>query len=438
VRPVLPEIYLCRACSCQEIQDGHAPGQDAVRAADPSRLLVLPTQWAAQLLPRAAAAAAPAHAGVLISCGAASNCSPAALAGYQAPPSATARSQPCLLDSGGPSEAVLRAANTSALRHLFEDVRLAAYRRTYWGFMLSGGAAIYNLVRAVRLVCCVHRGCTRANIWVEIVRSPICRKIGGAQLGPMMNATPAQDWSYTVKHERGTATDPQATATNSGPLYQQLLSTIASFMGGLDLASMQPSSDFYRVVRLSGIRCMPCDFHPCAEPPRSQLCTALTRPVLTEIHICHACSCQEMQQRACPDTPMDIDRPHHQCRCVCGSCTPQTPSGSSSSSPSHYFGLAGRRQFALFAVEPGPHARLHLKLPSGADDWGAPDPWPARTRDPDEREAGGGGGRGHEQGGCTVTFVDPQTGSVLGVARPSAAGLAFPTGAVDTAVMVSC
>jgi hypothetical protein len=37
-----------------------------------------------------------------------------------------------------------------------------------------------------------------------------------------------------------------------------------------------------------------------------------------------------------------------------------------------------------------------------------------------------------------VTFVDPQTGSVLGVARPSAAGLAFPTGAVDTAVMVSC
>jgi hypothetical protein len=235
-----------------------------VRAADPSRLLVLPTQWAAQLLPRAAAAAAPAHAGVLISCGAASNCSPAALAGYQAPPSATARSQPCLLDSGGPSEAVLRAANTSALRHLFEDVRLAAYRRTYWGFMLSGGAAIYNLVRAVRLVCCVHRGCTRANIWVEIVRSPICRKIGGAQLGPMMNATPAQDWSYTVKHERGTATDPQATATNSGPLYQQLLSTIASFMGGLDLASMQPSSDFYRVVRLSGIRCMPCDFHPCA------------------------------------------------------------------------------------------------------------------------------------------------------------------------------
>ena len=56
------------------------------------------------------------------------------------------------------------------------------------------------------------------------------------------------DWGYTVGHETGTNTDPQAATTNSGPGYQQSLSTLSTFMASLDLAEMRPSTAFFSVA----------------------------------------------------------------------------------------------------------------------------------------------------------------------------------------------
>ena len=80
----------------------------AIRAADASRLIVLPAQWATQLLKYSGQ-----HATV-ISCGAGSNCTGAG--GYQFPPPATSRLFPALIDSGAPSDTMVAAANSSAAR----------------------------------------------------------------------------------------------------------------------------------------------------------------------------------------------------------------------------------------------------------------------------------------------------------------------------------
>lgn len=106
----------------------------------------------------------------IVSCGAGANCT--GVTGYKMPPTS---SHPTLIDSVGPSAAVKIASNTSATRAK-GTVLLTASRHTYmyWAFMLSGGAAVYNL-----------------------------------------------DWAYTAGgHETGTNTDPQAATTSSGPLYQ--------------------------------------------------------------------------------------------------------------------------------------------------------------------------------------------------------------------------
>ena len=85
----------------------------AVRAADATRLIVVPTEWSAELLPTTG------QKHTVISCGAGSNCTgtgtaaaaAAAAAGYIMPPTA---SHPSLIDSAGPSKAVTAAANTCA------------------------------------------------------------------------------------------------------------------------------------------------------------------------------------------------------------------------------------------------------------------------------------------------------------------------------------
>ena len=114
----------------------------AVRAADPTRLIVLPTQWSAQLLKITGQYS-------VVSCGAGANCT--GVAGYSLPPTS---SYPTLVDSSGPSGAVTNASNTTATRAK-GTVLLTAYRRTYWGFMLSGGASVYNLGNTQAICRCL-------------------------------------------------------------------------------------------------------------------------------------------------------------------------------------------------------------------------------------------------------------------------------------------
>jgi hypothetical protein len=66
---------------------------------------------------------------LVANCGAGTNCSAAGDAGYTPPAAAaTAGARPSVLDSNG--------AVTAGL---------AAYRRIYWGWMMAGGGAVYNL-----------------------------------------------------------------------------------------------------------------------------------------------------------------------------------------------------------------------------------------------------------------------------------------------------
>eukprot|EP00035_Acanthoeca_spectabilis_P008946 m.160568 g.160568 ORF g.160568 m.160568 type:complete len:492 (+) comp14558_c0_seq1:112-1587(+) len=146
----------------------------AVRAADPNRTVVVPVQWMSSLNTDGTS--------VIASCGAESDCQSALPDGYARP---TSYFVPNLFDSRTPSAEVIYTANHNML---------TAYRRTYWGWMLSGGGALYNC-----------------------------------------------DWAYTVGHEAGTATYPQASATNSGPQYQDMVAALAEFMRGLPLDAMYPS-----------------------------------------------------------------------------------------------------------------------------------------------------------------------------------------------------
>jgi hypothetical protein len=130
----------------------------------------------------------PGGNGIVASCGAESDCQNGA-AGWAIP---TVADRPNLLDSRGPSTQIVAASGNDTL---------SAYRRTYWAWGLGGGAAVYNC-----------------------------------------------DWSYTVGHENGTATDPQSLTTNSGAAYREHLGALSSFLNSLDLSVMQPSIDWFIIV----------------------------------------------------------------------------------------------------------------------------------------------------------------------------------------------
>ena len=146
---------------------------NAVRAADPRRAIVVPGAWLA----------APAAAAVLPWRSDRNVVATRALSVAPPPANATGGLRPCVLDS-----APLPAAPSAA-------AQLAALRRAYYAWLLSGGGAIYNL-----------------------------------------------DWSFAAGFEGGGKVDAITSRTPSGPRYESLLSALATLARSLPLAALEAST----------------------------------------------------------------------------------------------------------------------------------------------------------------------------------------------------